>query len=364
MLLKIDSKDLARNVEASSDIDETINAKVGSKRKDDGSYGIFMEEPSKKKAKKSNLEETTFNIEYLLEKYVIEREKHSPKFSPKNYYCHSGLCGNHALCERLCGNFDFSYIERWTRENAILENQKVKAEFLSHLANVTCFKSLFLDGITSKDGSNKIILCNLLHVLKNNVKLVYLWLTHNYMDDDDVTSIMDILNGKHVNLLEIGLYRNNITKKGAVAIARLLRSSFIPLRIIRLGNNKIANGAIDIFEALVGNDSLREIYLEDNYIESNVVTHLLDALSKNVALRILDLRDNRIDVVNALRIVTAFTNGKTSLHALLVDLKKDENEDLIKNTLDTIENMNNSASKRIFYVHRSPRYLEIKKIMS
>ena len=133
----------------------------------------------------------------------------------------------------------------------------------------------------------------LAQALEGNTTLQILYLGDNKISDKGATALAQALEG-NTTLQKLYLYNNQISDKGATALAQALEGN-TTLRVLWLSDNQISDkGATALAQALEGNTTLQELYLGNNQISDEGATALAQALEGNTTLQELYLGNNQI----------------------------------------------------------------------
>ena len=99
---------------------------------------------------------------------------------------------------------------------------------------------------------------------------------------------------KHVKVSKLALSRNNITERGATALAEMLKENRM-LQQLDVGHNSIGDGgATALAEMLKGNMMLQKLDISSNFIGDGGATVLAEMLKENRTLQQLDVSFNSI----------------------------------------------------------------------
>lgn len=172
------------------------------------------------------------------------------------------------------------------------------------------------------NGVNDECAKELADALKVNTSLQNFNLVENYIGDEGITAIAEALKSPTTVVHSLYLCGNDITEKGATAIASMLESNDTVKSITLSGNEARDAGTAALFRALTKNRSLTQLDLSNNLIGAagmravkkclvtnetltelsfaqnglgNGDIHILaSALPTNTALRALDLEENLV----------------------------------------------------------------------
>jgi Ran GTPase-activating protein (RanGAP) involved in mRNA processing and transport len=123
--------------------------------------------------------------------------------------------------------------------------------------------------------------------LNNNNTLEILYLGNNYISDDGVDSLVNILSNHNNTLQTLVLQKNRITDKGAKYLAQMLEVNQT-LVWLYLGENEISDEGIRILSNVIGNQNktLEMLVLSSNKLVTDVsVDYLLQMIEQNQTLK-------------------------------------------------------------------------------
>ena len=152
------------------------------------------------------------------------------------------------------------------------------------------------------------ILCRgLLHC--NNIVINKLWLSHNGLTTQSFPFISDIIIQCKVKALWIE--GNHIAEKNKQLYSMLTNPS-TKLEKLFMGNTKLSTGGvIHLFEALMNNDKLLELYINHNAITDDACDAIITALAKNSCLAKLFMCNNPLTSEGMLNLVSGLKNNNT-----------------------------------------------------
>lgn len=139
--------------------------------------------------------------------------------------------------------------------------------------------------------------------LKVNSTVELLCMTKNKIGDKGMAALAHAVR-RNKTLQELYLSMNEIGDAGLIDLSRELKKWYHKLRMLHLTDNQISNrGANALAECLKENCALKEIYLFRNHIDDEGAIALLEGLQENFTLAWLDLEFNNIsqEVTDAIR---------------------------------------------------------------
>ncbi|XP_021267381.1 NLR family CARD domain-containing protein 3 isoform X2 [Numida meleagris] len=197
-----------------------------------------------------------------------------------------------------------------------LDNNQFKDNVMELLGSVLSVKDCQIQRLSLAENqiSNKGAKA-LARSLMVNRSLMALDLRSNSIGPSGARALADALKKNQV-LLSLNLQHNVIKEEGATALAEALLTNR-RLITLHLQKNSIgAHGARKLAEALVQNCSLKELMLSSNSIGDNGSVALAEALKVNHSLQNLDLQSNSISNagVSALTAALCSNKGLTDLN--------------------------------------------------
>ena len=145
-----------------------------------------------------------------------------------------------------------------------------------------------------------------------------------YTDRDMEIVIEQVIKGNKCQ--ELVLYRNNISKEGALKLAEALKNN-TSLKKLNLGYNRIGDKGVEyIVEALLqSNKTLAKLHLQSNYITEKGAEHLAEMLRMNRSIRHLGLDYNSIGDRGVELLSLALSSSRiTSNHAPSCEVSDDD----------------------------------------
>ncbi|XP_050835867.1 NLR family CARD domain-containing protein 3 isoform X2 [Serinus canaria] len=215
-------------------------------------------------------------------------------------------CLTYNVCKSLLSQLLFCHSLR-------LDNNQFKDDVMELLGSVLSGKDCQIQRLSLAENqiSNKGAKA-LARSLLVNRSLMVLDLRSNSIGPSGAKALADALKKNQI-LLSLNLQHNSIKEDGAAFLAEALLSNH-GLLTLHLQKNAVgAQGARKIAEALKQNHSLRELMLSSNSVGDNGSIALAEALRVNHSLQSLDLQSNSISSAG----VTALTAALCSNQGLL-----------------------------------------------
>ncbi|OCT79585.1 dynein regulatory complex subunit 5 [Xenopus laevis] len=200
---------------------------------------------------------------------------------------------------RNCGmNFEWNLFRFTDRDcNSLAQTLKV-------FRNLKVFR---LHKSKLDDDKARIVVRSLL----NHPALVHLDMSHNQISDRGARAIAKLLNESRLQILNLS--NNNVGPHGAKAIAHALARNSI-LRNLNLRLNHIGNeGGQILCNALLHNLTLEELHLGSNELSEPTASALSQVLSQNGSLKCLSLSCNRIGLDGGKQLLEGLSDNKTLL---------------------------------------------------
>ncbi|XP_037766932.1 NLR family CARD domain-containing protein 3 isoform X2 [Chelonia mydas] len=213
-------------------------------------------------------------------------------------------CLTYNICKSLLSQLLFC-------SNLRLDNNKFKDNVMELLGSVLSVKDCQIQKMSLAENqiSNKGAKA-LARSLMVNRSLTVLDLRSNAIGPTGAKALADALKINQV-LLSLNLQNNVIKEDGAKFLAEALLTNH-KLTTLHLQKNSIGpQGAKKIAEALKQNGNLRELILQSNSISNAGVTALIGALCSNRGLISLNLRENSIGQEGAPEIANALRANRT-----------------------------------------------------
>ncbi|XP_061330145.1 NLR family CARD domain-containing protein 3 isoform X2 [Pezoporus flaviventris] len=213
-------------------------------------------------------------------------------------------CLTYNVCKSLLSQLLFCH-------NLRLDNNRFKDNVMELLGSMLSVKDCHIQKLSLAENqiSNKGAKA-LARSLLVNRSLTALDLQNNSIGPTGARALADALKQNQV-LLSLNLQHNTIKEEGATFLAEALFTNH-RLTTLHLQKNAIgAHGARRIAEALKQNCSLKELILQSNSISSAGVTALTAALCSNKGLINLNLRENSISKEGGPAIAHALRTNST-----------------------------------------------------
>ncbi|XP_057263906.1 NLR family CARD domain-containing protein 3 isoform X2 [Pezoporus wallicus] len=213
-------------------------------------------------------------------------------------------CLTYNVCKSLLSQLLFCH-------NLRLDNNRFKDNVMELLGSMLSVKDCHIQKLSLAENqiSNKGAKA-LARSLLVNRSLTALDLRNNSIGPTGARALADALKQNQV-LLSLNLQHNTIKEEGATFLAEALFTNH-RLTTLHLQKNAIgAHGARRIAEALKQNCSLKELILQSNSISSAGVTALTAALCSNKELINLNLRENSISKEGGPAIAHALRTNST-----------------------------------------------------
>ncbi|XP_061206634.1 NLR family CARD domain-containing protein 3 isoform X3 [Neopsephotus bourkii] len=213
-------------------------------------------------------------------------------------------CLTYNICKSLLSQLLFCH-------NLRLDNNRFKDNVMELLGSMLSVKDCHIQKLSLAENqiSNKGAKA-LARSLLVNRSLTALDLRNNSIGPTGARALADALKQNQV-LLSLNLQHNTIKEEGATFLAEALLTNH-RLTTLHLQKNAIgAHGAKRIAEALKQNCSLKELILQSNSISSAGVTALTAALCSNKGLINLNLRENSISKEGGPAIAHALRTNST-----------------------------------------------------
>lgn len=145
---------------------------------------------------------------------------------------------------------------------------------------------------------------------------------------------------KDLRLSHFGAGRDRLENKGITALAGVFKAMGGSLEVIEVPQNGIKkDGMIALMEALKANsESLREVYLHDNWIKGEAIDHLIKFVLQARKLEILNVSDSTMGTDAALLLVTALSQSeiRTTLKHFSCNFNEVESPSVSKRILDIL----------------------------
>jgi len=199
-------------------------------------------------------------------------------------------------------------LEQLSLANASLGDSEISA--LAKTLSKVSFKILKLssNNITSKGA---VALAKAIADVKGVAEV---HLDGNKIDDSGAEALAALLGS--AKLVVFNLSNNEIGDKGAAAFAKAVAAGSSNLKDLNLGDNNIGdNGASAIADALKSKSSVIHVHLQSNNIGDNGASALAAALETNESVTELDISDNNVGVKGAAGLRNALKKSK-SLHQI------------------------------------------------
>ncbi|KAJ7401634.1 Protein NLRC3 [Pitangus sulphuratus] len=213
-------------------------------------------------------------------------------------------CLTYNVCKSLLSQLLFCH-------NLRLDNNQFQDNVMELLGSVLSVKDCQIQKLSLAENqiSNKGAKA-LARSLLVNRSLMVLDLQHNTIKEDGATFLAEALLTNH-RLVTLHLQKNAIGAQGARKIAEALQQNR-SLRELTLSSNSVGdNGSVALAEALRVNHSLQSLDLQSNSISSAGVTALTAALCSNKGLLSLNLRENSISKEGGPAIARALRTNST-----------------------------------------------------
>ncbi|XP_032930405.1 NLR family CARD domain-containing protein 3 isoform X2 [Catharus ustulatus] len=213
-------------------------------------------------------------------------------------------CLTYNVCKSLLSQLLFCH-------NLRLDNNQFKDDVMELLGSVLSVKDCQIQRLSLAENqiSNKGAKA-LARSLLVNRSLMVLDLRSNSIGPTGAKALADALKKNQI-LLSLNLQHNSIKEDGATFLAEALLTNH-RLMTLHLQKNAIgAQGARKIAEALKQNCSLRELILSSNSVGDNGSIALAEALRVNHSLQSLDLRENSISKEGGPAIARALRSNST-----------------------------------------------------
>ncbi|KAE8600168.1 hypothetical protein XENTR_v10013114 [Xenopus tropicalis] len=153
--------------------------------------------------------------------------------------------------------------------------------------------------------------CVLVRSLLNHPALVHLDLSHNQVSDRGARAIAKLLKESALRVLDLS--NNNVGAHGAQALAHALTNNWT-LRNLSLRLNHVGNeGGQALCNALLPNQTLQELHLGSNELSEPTASALSQALTHNGSLRRLSLACNRIGPDGGKQLLEGMSDNETLL---------------------------------------------------
>ncbi|NWS85049.1 NLRC3 protein, partial [Toxostoma redivivum] len=212
-------------------------------------------------------------------------------------------CLTYNVCKSLLSQLLFCH-------NLRLDNNQFKDDVMELLGSVLSVKDCQIQRLSLAENqiSNKGAKA-LARSLLVNRSLMVLDLRSNSIGPTGAKALADALKKNQI-LLSLNLQHNSIKEDGATFLAEALLTNH-RLVTLHLQKNAIgAQGARKIAEALKKNCSLRELILSSNSVGDNGSVALAEALRVNHSLQSLDLQSNSISSAGVTALTAALCSNK------------------------------------------------------
>ncbi|XP_075292481.1 NLR family CARD domain-containing protein 3 isoform X2 [Opisthocomus hoazin] len=212
-------------------------------------------------------------------------------------------CLTYNVCKSLLSQLLFCH-------NLRLDNNQFKDNVMELLGSVLSVKDCQIQKLSLAENqiSNKGAKA-LARSLLVNRSLMVLDLRSNCIGPTGAKALADALKKNQV-LLSLNLQHNTIKEEGATFLAEALLTNH-RLMTLHLQKNAIgAHGARKIAEALKRNCSLKELILSSNSIGDNGSVALAEALKVNHSLHSLDLQSNSISSAGVTALTASLCSNK------------------------------------------------------
>ncbi|KAM6244106.1 NLR family CARD domain-containing protein 3 isoform 2-T3 [Spheniscus humboldti] len=212
-------------------------------------------------------------------------------------------CLTYNICKSLLSQLLFCH-------NLRLDNNQFKDNVMELLGSVLSVKDCQIQKLSLAENqiSNKGAKA-LARSLMVNRSLTALDLRSNSIGPTGAKALADALKKNQV-LLSLNLQHNTIKEDGATFLAEALLTNH-RLMTLHLQKNAIgAHGARKIAEALKQNCSLKELTLSSNSVGDNGSVALAEALKVNHSLQSLDLQSNSISSAGVTALTAALCSNK------------------------------------------------------
>ncbi|NWV44712.1 NLRC3 protein, partial [Daphoenositta chrysoptera] len=212
-------------------------------------------------------------------------------------------CLTYNVCKSLLSQLLFCHSLR-------LDNNQFKDDAMELLGSVLSVKDCQIQRLSLAENqiSNKGAKA-LARSLLVNRSLMVLDLRSNSIGPTGAKALADALKKNQI-LLSLNLQHNSIKEDGAAFLAEALLTNH-KLVTLHLQKNAIgAQGARKIAEALKQNRSLRELILSSNSVGDNGSIALAEALRVNHSLQSLDLQSNSISSTGVTALTAALCSNK------------------------------------------------------
>uniref|UniRef100_A0A8B9DHY5 NLR family CARD domain containing 3 n=1 Tax=Anser cygnoides TaxID=8845 RepID=A0A8B9DHY5_ANSCY len=213
-------------------------------------------------------------------------------------------CLTYNVCKSLLPQLLFCH-------NLRLDNNQFKDNVMELLGSVLSVKDCQIQKLSLAENqiSNKGAKA-LARSLMVNRSLMVLDLQHNVIKEDGAAFLAEALLTNH-KLTTLHLQKNSIGAQGARKIAEALKRN-CSLKELMLSSNSVGdNGSVALAEALKVNHSLQSLDLQSNSISSAGVAALTVALCSNKGLINLNLRENSISKEGGPAIARALRTNST-----------------------------------------------------
>ncbi|XP_056359669.1 NLR family CARD domain-containing protein 3 isoform X1 [Oenanthe melanoleuca] len=212
-------------------------------------------------------------------------------------------CLSYSVCKSLLSQLLFCH-------NLRLDNNQFKDDVMELLGSVLSVKDCQIQRLSLAENqiSNKGAKA-LARSLLVNRSLMVLDLRSNSIGPTGAKALADALKKNQI-LLSLNLQHNSIKEDGATFLAEALLTNH-RLLTLHLQKNAIgAQGARKLAEALEQNCSLRELILSSNSVGDNGSIALAEALRVNHSLQSLDLQSNSISSAGVSALTAALCSNK------------------------------------------------------
>ncbi|XP_061206631.1 NLR family CARD domain-containing protein 3 isoform X2 [Neopsephotus bourkii] len=212
-------------------------------------------------------------------------------------------CLTYNICKSLLSQLLFCH-------NLRLDNNRFKDNVMELLGSMLSVKDCHIQKLSLAENqiSNKGAKA-LARSLLVNRSLTALDLRNNSIGPTGARALADALKQNQV-LLSLNLQHNTIKEEGATFLAEALLTNH-RLTTLHLQKNAIgAHGAKRIAEALKQNCSLKELILSSNSVGDDGLVALAEALKVNHSLQSLDLQSNSISSAGVTALTAALCSNK------------------------------------------------------
>ncbi|XP_064582016.1 NLR family CARD domain-containing protein 3 isoform X2 [Zonotrichia leucophrys gambelii] len=212
-------------------------------------------------------------------------------------------CLTYNVCKRLLSQLLFCHSLR-------LDNNQFKDDVMELLGSVLSGKDCQIQRLSLAENqiSNKGAKA-LARSLLVNRSLMVLDLRSNAIGPTGAKALADALKKNQI-LLSLNLQHNSIKEDGAAFLAEALLTNHRLLTLHLQKNAVGAQGARNMAEALKQNRSLRELILSSNSVGDSGSIALAEALRVNHSLQCLDLQSNSISSAGVTALTTALCSNR------------------------------------------------------